>query len=120
MVYNTGLFYDDCNKWDDRKRNEKPWANFQAHFQAAQRKYKSKHKVSTRAGEYHRSNNLREMYGTHDALINLATAAVADRETMMSQCKTIADLTTTVAVLTQKLQHANAVNNRGSGIPIDR
>ena len=50
MVYNTGLFYDDCNKWDDRKRNEKPWANFQAHFQAAQRKYKSKHKVSTRAG----------------------------------------------------------------------
>ena len=32
LVYNTGLFYDDCNKWDDKKRDEKIWANFQAHF----------------------------------------------------------------------------------------
>ena len=44
------------------------------------------------------------MYGTHNALINLATVAAADRETMMLQCKTIADLTKTVAALTWKLQ----------------
>ena len=35
-------------------------------------------------GGYHGSNNLREMDGMHDALINLATADAADRETMMS------------------------------------
>ena len=40
LVYNTGLFCDDCDKWDDKQRDEKTWANFQAHFQAAQRKYK--------------------------------------------------------------------------------
>ena len=51
LVYNTGLYYEDCDKWEDKKRNEKTWANFQAHFQAAQRKYKRKQKVSTRAGD---------------------------------------------------------------------
>ena len=60
------------------------------------------------------------MDGTYDSLINLATKAVAHRETMMSQCKTIADLTATIAALTHQLQQANAVNNRGSGIPVDR
>ena len=74
------------------------------HFQAAQQKYKRKQKLSTRAGGYHRAKILKEMDGTHDALINLATAAAADRETMMSQCKTIADLTTSFAVLTQELR----------------
>ena len=49
------------------------------------------------------------MDGTHDALINLATEAAAERETMMSQCKTIVDLTTNVAALTQKLQQENTV-----------
>ena len=93
---------------------------FQAHFQVAQWKFKRNQKVSTHAGRYHGANNLREMYGTHNALINLVTAAAANRETVMSQCKTIADLTLTLDALTQQLQKANAVNNRGSGIPVDR
>ena len=46
LVYNTGLFYDDCDKWDDKKWGKKNWAIFQAHFQAAQRKYKRKQKMS--------------------------------------------------------------------------
>ena len=57
---------------------------------------------------------------THNALINLATAAAADRETMMSQCKTIADRTKTVAALTRQLQQATTGYNRGSGMPVDR
>ena len=119
MVYNMGLFYDNCDKWDDRKRNEKTWENFQAHFQAAHCKFKRNQKVSTCAGGYHRSNNPRDMDGTNDALINLATETVADRETMMAQCKTIANLTATVAALTQQLHQANAVNNMGYGIPVE-
>ena len=114
VVYNTGLFYEDCKKWDGRQRDLKTWANFQAHFQAAYWKFKRKQKVSTRAGGYHGSNNLREMDGKHNALINLAMESAAGRETMMSQCKTVEDLTVTVAALTQKLQLANTVNSRGS------
>ena len=34
-------------------------------------------------------NNIKEMDGTQDALINLATVATEDIETMMSQNKTI-------------------------------
>ena len=101
------------------QRNEKTWANFQVNFKAAQQKHKRKQKVSTRAGGYHGANNLREIYGTHDALINLSTAAVADRETMMSQCKTTSDLIVTDSALNQKLQKENAVHNRGSVIPVD-
>ena len=50
LVYNTGLFYDECVKWDGKQHEEKTWVNFQAHFQAAQRKYKGKQKSSTCAG----------------------------------------------------------------------
>ena len=60
------------------------------------------------------------MDGTHDAIINLSTAAAANREKMMAQCKTIANLTASVAALTQQLQKANIGYNRGSGIPVDR
>ena len=60
------------------------------------------------------------MDGTYDALINLATAAAADRYTMMTQCKTISGLNATIAALTQKLQQANAVNKRGSVTPVER
>ena len=35
LVYNTGLFYDDFDKWNNKQHNEKTWAKFQAHFQAA-------------------------------------------------------------------------------------
>ena len=120
LVYSTGLFYDDFNRWDDKQRDGKNWANFQSHFQAAQRKYKRKQKPSTRAGGYHGANNIKYMDGTHDALINLATAAAADRETMMLKCNTIAYLTKTVAALTRQLQKANTGYKRGSGMSVDR
>ena len=120
LVYSMGLFYDDCDKWDDKQRDEKYWSNFQAHFQAEQRKYKRKKKPSTRAGGYHGANNIKEMDRTHDALINLVMAAAEDRETMMSQCKTIADLTKTLATLTRQLQQATTGNNRRTGLPVDR
>ena len=74
-MYTTGLLYDDCDKWDDKKHDKKTWANFQAHFQEAQRKFKRKQKSLTRAGGYHGVNNKKYMNGTHDALINLATLA---------------------------------------------
>ena len=85
LLYNTGLLYDNCDKLDDRQRDGKTLAKFQAHFQAAQRKYKREQKLSTRAGGYHRANNLREMDGTHDDLIDPTTEAADERETMISQ-----------------------------------
>ena len=59
------------------------------------------------------------MNGTHDALINLVTATTGI-ETMMSKCKTMANLSETVATLTQQLQKVTALNIMGSGIPEDR
>ena len=46
--------------------------------------------------QYNGAKNLQENgEDTHNALINLATAAAADSDTMMTQSKTIADLTAT-------------------------
>ena len=45
MMYNVGLFYDECDRWDDKQRDENIWANFQAHSQAEQQNYKRKQKV---------------------------------------------------------------------------
>ena len=114
------MFYDDCDKWDKKQRDEKIWANFRSHFQSAQRKYKRKQKSSTRAGGYHGANKIKEMDGTHDALINLSMSAAEDIDTMMSQNKTIANLTKTVAALTRQLQKATSGKNRGPGFPGDR
>ena len=38
IVYNNGLFYNDCDKCDNKERSDKTWANFQAHLQAEHRK----------------------------------------------------------------------------------
>ena len=63
--------------------------------------------VSTRSGGYHGAKTLRETgEDTQDDLINLATAAEVDRDTMMTQSTTIADLTATIANLIQQLQQA--------------
>ena len=65
-------------------------------------------------------NNIKEIDGTQDSLINLATAVEEDREMMMEQNKTIADLTKTVAALTSQLQKSTTGNNRGPGLPGDK
>ena len=56
---------------------------------------------------YHGAEKLREKgEDTHNALINLARAAAADRDTIMTRSKTITDLATTITNLTQQLQQA--------------
>ena len=60
------------------------------------------------------------MDGTHDDLINIVTAAEEDIETMMSQNKTITDLTKNVATLTRQLQQETSGKDRGPGLPGDR
>ena len=90
------------------ERTKKPWAKFHAHFQASQRKYKMKQKVSTRLAEYQGAYN-HQATGeeTHKYLVNLEVVAAADRDTMMNQIKTISDLIKTTANLTQQLKKSD-------------
>ena len=34
IFYNIWLFYDDCDKWDDKETANTNWEKLQAHFQA--------------------------------------------------------------------------------------
>ena len=79
-----------------------------------------KQKSSTRREGYHGANTTKKMDRMHNALINLATVAAEDREKMITQCKTIANLTGNVAALTRQIQQATTGNNRGPGFPVDR
>ena len=36
LVYKTGMFFDDCKKWQEKPPNEQTWDNFKAHFLQAQ------------------------------------------------------------------------------------
>ena len=92
---------------------KKPRQTSRRTFRQRIRSSKGSRKCQPGKRVYHGANNLRDMDGMHDAIINLARTAVANRETMMSQCKIIVNLTATVAALTHELQQANAVNNRG-------
>ena len=36
LVFKTGLYFDDCRKWNAKPVADKTWTNFQTHFQQAQ------------------------------------------------------------------------------------
>ena len=38
VVFNTRIFYDDCDDWKDKTSYHKTWTEFQAHFINAQKK----------------------------------------------------------------------------------
>ncbi len=127
VVFNTGMFYEDCEKWNDKDPTDMTWTNFQNHFIEAQRRLKRRQKATTKVGGYHGANAVvQDQLGqANDALINLAAAATADREMMQLQAKTIADQMRTINDLTQqvkdkdleiaRLRNTNITPTPGSG-----
>jgi hypothetical protein len=100
-VYNTGLYFDDCDTWLDMPTANQTWTNFQTHFNTAHRKAKRKQRTTQSEG-YHGANAAIEPDTTLqaeneaalEALANMATAMSADRTTMSQLTTAITDLTT--------------------------
>ena len=38
VIYNTGAYYEECNKWSDKAMGYKTWENLQKFIQEVQRK----------------------------------------------------------------------------------
>jgi hypothetical protein len=68
LVYDTGLYYEDLEKWDEEPETNKTWDNFQKHMRAAQTKLKKRKTLNKNSG-YHGANLAEE------DLINLVTGA---------------------------------------------
>jgi hypothetical protein len=104
LVFNTGVYFDDCKTWNAKAAGDKTWDNFKTHFLEAQETLRLQQATSQQAG-FHNANAARQHQGishemyeeTAEALANLATATSSDR-------KALETLTNTVANLTQQVQ----------------
>jgi hypothetical protein len=68
LVYDTGLYYEELEKWDEEQDADKTWDNFQKHMRAAQTKLKKRKTLNKHSG-FHGANLAEE------DLINLVTGA---------------------------------------------
>ena len=114
VVYNTGIFFDDCNEWDDKPMSSKTWLNFKQHFNAAQLKARRRQKATAKMGGFHGANSIQhqeqqaQLDNAENALINLMTTAAEDKEQMRQKDKIIADQVLLITSLNQQLLAANA------------
>ena len=109
LIYNTGVYYEECNKWSDKATGYKTWENFQTFFQDAQRKQLNKSQATTQITGYHVMNAMvpHESEDTNEAIINVALAVVSDKETIASQTRIIERLTETISTFNAELSGTN-------------
>ena len=98
MIYNTGAYYEECNKWSDKSTGDNTWEIFQTFFQDAQRKLRKKSQSTKKNTGYHEMNATMKhvLEDTDEALIKMASEAVSDRETIVSKTRIIERLTGTI------------------------
>ena len=101
LVFQTGIFADDCKIWKRRPAIYKTWLQFKIDFTISHQEYRESQVTTPAAAGFHASPPESAHLETIDAIANLATATAADRTA-------VANLTTTNATLTAELVAANA------------
>lgn len=98
LIYNTGLYFDECKAWNAKDAANKTWDNFKTFFLHAQAELcLQQQATSTRIGFSNYVNN--QENEAADALANLATAQAAN-------CQAFCQLVTTNSELAEQLKSA--------------
>jgi hypothetical protein len=106
LVFNTGLFTDDCRAWQARTMSQKTWTQFKVDFLTAHREYRLTNWMAQQLG-FHSANTMIDnncgelLQGTADAIAQLAVVMASDHWT-------VATLTATNAKLTKQLEEAQS------------
>jgi hypothetical protein len=104
IVFNTGIFFEECKHWRLLPAVDKTWDRFKEHFTDAYHQHRLQQATMQGAG-YHKANFLSDQHFPYEetaaALANLATATAADRQVM-------ANLTNTIEALTKQLAASQA------------
>jgi hypothetical protein len=106
LVFNTGLFPDDCRTWQSRAIAGKTWAQFKLNFATAHREFRLTNQIAQQSG-FHSANMMIEqgrdetMQNTVEEIAQFVTAKASDRGT-------VATLTTTSSKLAAQLEAAHA------------
>jgi hypothetical protein len=114
LVFNTGLYFDECKEWDKKDPADKTWTEFKTYFLHAQRTLRLQQQTSQHAG-YH-SNIATHMSdkenATNDALSCLTSAAESDRQSFAALVTNNNDLAhkLTAALADIKALQQNATN----------
>jgi hypothetical protein len=107
LIFNTGLFPDECRAWHSRAIAGKTWAQFKIDFATAHREFRLTNQNAQQSG-FHSANMMIEqgrdesMQDTAEAIAQLATETASDRGTVET-------LTTTNAKLVTQLEAAHAL-----------
>ena len=115
LVYQTGLFVDDCKAWKCLPKQQKTWIGLKTFFAAAHKEW-HKSQSTTTGAEFHSANLLQEedttqiyQQETVNAIANLATATASDRATVATLTAT--NRTLTSALTDCQLQLVEALQN---------
>jgi hypothetical protein len=123
VIFNTAVMCEECEKWEDKATVNKTYENFKTHFTTAQRKLKRRQKTTARQGGFHDVNAIvvEQLEQADDALVNLVSAAAADRDQLVILNRTINTQNETIAALTKQYQSVgnkmDALNNRAAPPP---
>ena len=101
LVYQTGLFLDDCKIWKRKDAADKTWSNFKSFFATAHQDWRESQATTTGAN-FHSANHVYQQ-DTVDAIANLATATASDRASVAALTATNGTLSTDLAACNAKL-----------------
>jgi hypothetical protein len=130
LIFNTGIYFDDCKLWNQREQQQKTWQNLKTFFLQASNELRIQQQTAQRAG-FHGANAAwtnqppqhdPQYHETAEALANLATATATDRTTFATMTTTMASLTaqikskdTEIADLKKKLALATGTTQPPPG-----
>jgi hypothetical protein len=107
LVFNTGVFFEECKQWRLLAPALKTWDRFKTHFTEAHQQHRLQQATMQSSG-YHKANYMsgHNMHyeETAAALANLATATAADRQAMANLTNTIETLTKQLATSQTEIQ----------------
>ena len=120
LVFQTGLFPDDCKLWKRRPVGDKTYAHFKTYFTEAHLELRES-QTTTQAGGF-QGNNIEQQDSTRDALANLATVTLDQRQEMATLIASnklltdkLAEALDTIAELSKLFTALNG--NNGSALP---
>jgi regulator of replication initiation timing len=121
LVFNTGLYTDALDLWDDREAVAKTWENFKAAILLAQRKLNrsrnataGRHGFGNFANEYPPSLTDENQENLSTAISTLSSAVSADRETFCALVTNNTNLTQQLEETLKRLNALEAVVKKGS------
>jgi hypothetical protein len=106
LVFNTGLFPDECRVWQSRAIAGKMWEQFKTDFATAHREFRLTNQTAHQSG-FHSANMMIE-HGREETIQDTVNEISQLATSTSSDCGTVATLTTTNAKLATQLEAAKA------------